>query len=76
MNRREFLKLLGISTTTFVAFPRAIWTPRTCIEWDDGILVINPKALALLDKLKVTSPPDMLYMGDEFYGIGPVNGLE
>ena len=61
MNRREFLKWIGV-TTTLVAFPRAIWTPKGMVEWDEGI-VINPKCREhLLEIIKNISPADTLHM--------------
>ena len=69
VNRREFLKLLGV-TSTLVAFPRAIWTPKTMVNWDEGLTVINPKALALfeghredlLEIIQNIAPMDTLYL--------------
>jgi hypothetical protein len=72
VNRREFLKMLGV-TATLVAFPRAIWTPKTKLAWDDGIILINPKCREdLLEIIQNIAPMDTLYLS-EFSKVPPHN---
>lgn len=67
MNRREFLKLLGIGTTTIVTIGTGLWTPPLVGKHFDltvlDDLVVDQREL-LLHVIENVTPMDTLYYSE------------
>lgn len=78
MNRREFLKLLGIGTTTIVTIGTGLWTPPNDFVLGRGVLntfdIGTGNREDLLDIITNIAPMDTLYLS-QFEKVPPDNIL-